>query len=97
MRIARVTEVLLYCVRLYNRLEIDPTTVVNIVIRHGGLKGRILGAANPNRMMLRERVPCVENEVESEIATQLSKIEGELVRFVKEFVTPLFTLLVSDR
>ncbi len=91
-RILRVTEVLLYCVRLYSRLKINPTTVVNIVIRHGGLKGRILGAANPNRNNLRERAPCVENEVESEITTQLSKIEGELVEFVKEFVTPLFTL-----
>ncbi len=101
MRIVRVTEVLLYCARLYNRLEIDPTTVVNIVIRHGGLKGRILGAANPMRIMLPEGAPCVENEVESEITTQLSKTEGELVRFVKEFATPLFTLFdyfeISDQ
>ena len=100
-RIVRVTEVLLYCARLYNRLEIDPTAIVNIVIRHGGLKGRILGAANPMRMMLPEGAPCAENEVESEIATQLSKIEGELVNLVKEFVTPLFTLFdyfeISDQ
>jgi len=90
-RIVRVTEVLLYCARLYNRLEIDPTSVVNIVIRHGGLNGRILGAANTNRMM-DERVPCVENEIETEVATQLSGIESELVILVKELVTPLFTL-----
>ena len=42
-RIVRVTEVLLYCARLYNRLEIDSSTVVNIIIQHGGLSGRILG------------------------------------------------------
>lgn len=90
-RIVRVTEVLLYCARLYSRLEIDPTTVVNIVIRHGGLNGRILGAANTNRMM-HERIPCVENEIETEVVTQLSGIESELVILVKELVTPLFTL-----
>lgn len=90
-RIVRVTEVLLYCARLYSRLEIDPMTVVNIVIRHGGLNGRILGASNRNRMM-HVRAPCVENEIETEVATQLSKIESELVILVKELVTPLFTL-----
>ncbi len=90
-RIVRVTEVLLYSARLYSRLEIDPTTVVNIVIRHGGLNGRILGAANTNRMM-HERIPCAETEVETEVATQLSRIESELVILVKKLVTPLFTL-----
>jgi hypothetical protein len=90
-RIVRVTEVLLYCARLYSRLEIDQTTSVNIAVRHGGLSGRILGAANTNRMM-HERVPCAENEIESEISTRLSGIESELVGLVKELVAPLFTL-----
>jgi hypothetical protein len=90
-RIIRVTEVLLYCARLYNRLNIDSTTVVNIIIRHGGLNGRVLGAANSNRAM-NQYVSCAENEIESEVSTQLSGIEGELVRLVRELVTPLFTL-----
>jgi len=42
--------------------------------------------------MMDERVPCVENEIETEVATQLSGIESELVILVKELVTPLFTL-----
>lgn len=90
-RIVRVTEVLLYCARLYSRLEIDPTTVVNIAIRHGGLNGRVIGAANSSRMM-RDRAPCVEDEIDSEISSSLSGLEGELVKCVKELVTPLFTL-----
>jgi len=90
-RIVRVTEVLVYCARLYNRLEIDPSTVVNVIIKHGGLNGRILGASNPNRMMI-ERTPCSENEVETEISTTLGGIEGNLVELVKEIVSPLFTL-----
>jgi len=41
---------------------------------------------------MHERVPCVENEIETEVTTQLSGIESDLVRLVKELVTPLFTL-----
>lgn len=90
-RIVRVTEVLLYCARLYSRLDIDPTAVVDIIIRHGGLNGRILGAASSQRMM-HGRNQCVENEIASEISIPLSGLESGLVKHVKELVTPLFTL-----
>ena len=42
--------------------------------------------------MMRERTPCTENEVETEISTTLGGIEGNLVELVKEIVSPLFTL-----
>ncbi len=41
---------------------------------------------------MREYDPCIENKVESKIATRLCRIEDDLVEIVKEFVTPLFTL-----
>lgn len=90
-RIIRVTETLIYCARLYSRLEVDPTSIVNIAIKHGGLKDRIIGVASPSRTMF-ERSSCSEDEVESSISTSLSGLETNLVGLVKEFITPLFTL-----
>lgn len=90
-RIIRITETLLYCARLYNRLEIDPTTVVHIAIKHGGLKDRMMGVANRNRFMFREH-SCIEDEAESSISTTLSGLETNLVDLVKQFTLPLFTL-----
>jgi hypothetical protein len=90
-RIIRVTETLIYCARLYSRLEVDPTSIVNIAIKHGGLKDRILDVASPSRMMFREK-PCLEDEVESNISTSLSGLETNLVELVKQLIAPLFTL-----
>lgn len=90
-RIVRVTETLLYCARLYNRLEIDPTTVVNVAIRHGGLKGRVLGATSSRRLM-REGAPSVEDEVVTEIRCTLSQLESQLVDRVKQLLAPLFIM-----
>jgi len=90
-RIVRVTEALLYCARLYSRLEVDPTTIVNVAINHGGLEGRILSASNPGRTMSVERFSS-ENEIESEIRSSLSGLETDLVKLVKELLVPLFTV-----
>lgn len=90
-RIIRVTETLIYCARLYSRLEVDPTSIVNIAIKHGGLKDRIIGVASP-RLTMFERDSCSEDEVESSISTSLSGLESNLVELVKQLITPLFTL-----
>jgi len=90
-RIVRVTETLLYCARLYSRLEIDPTTPVNVAIRHGGLKGRFLGSSNPSRDFGPPGA-CVEDEVESEVRASLQEIESNLVSLVKRLVAPVLVL-----
>ncbi len=90
-RIVRVTETLLYCARLYSRLEVDPTTIVNVAVRHGGLDGRILSASNPGRTMSVKRISS-ENEIESVIRSSLSGLETDLVELVKELLAPLFTV-----
>ena len=87
----RVTETLLYCARLYSRLDVDPTTVVNIAIRHGGLKGRILGRSGRGLPMY-ARAPSSEDEVESQIRSSLGGLEADLVRLVKELLADLFTV-----
>ncbi len=92
-RIVRVTEALLYCARLYTRLEVDPAHRVHVAIRHGGLRGRILGASNPLRIM-HERTPAEEDEVEMEVQSTLEGLEANLVELVKEIVAPL--LVVFD-
>ena len=90
-RIIRVTETLLYCVRLYSRLKIEPTTMVNVAIKHGGLKGRILGAANALRF-IHTGAPTAEEEVESESSVSLNKLEADLVDFVKQITASIFIL-----
>ncbi len=72
-------------------MEVDPTSIVNIAIKHGGLKGRIIDVDNASRMVFRE-YSCSEDEVESSISTSLSGLETNLVELVKQLIVPLFTL-----
>lgn len=91
-RIVRVTEVLLYCKRLYSNLNIDPSTRVKIGIKHGGLKGRRLSATRSRRFFMRVQSKCEEDEVETFQEVSLSSIDENLVEIVKEFCYPLFIL-----
>ncbi len=90
-RIVRVTETLLYCARLYERLGIDPTTYVNIEIVHGGLKGRIITAAGASRM-LSAHSRCEENQIKTQVRSTLAGLESNLVDLVKELTEPMFSL-----
>jgi len=90
-RIVRVTEALLYCARLYSRLQIDPTAFVKLAIRHGGLKGRFIGSSSSGRY-LRPRAAAAEEETEVEVRTSLQEIESNLVSLVKQLVGPVFVL-----
>lgn len=91
-RMNRVTEALLFCVRLYDGLGVRPDTEVTIAVGHGGLsgrhacyaKGRIFGRAYPP--MSKE-----ENSV-AEITTPLSRIESHLTEYVESLTQPLFVL-----
>ena len=99
IRIMRVTETLLYCLRLYSHLGVSATDPVNIGIRHGLLRGRILGASG-SRYMVREGPSTTEKEVYSEIHVSQSRIESDLVELVKALTKELFVLFdffeVSD-
>lgn len=90
-RIVRVTESLLYCVRLYSGLGVDRSTKVSFAVRHGGLKGRVLTTSNPNRDMSLPR-RAEEGEIEAEITATLDEIETRLVENVRQLVAPLFTV-----
>ncbi len=91
-RINRVTEAILYCVRLQRFLRVDGSARLSIAIGHGGLKGRMLTAGNPNRVIGPERYQSTEGEVETEIQGTLDEIEANLVSKVKEIAEPLLVL-----
>lgn len=90
-RIVRITEVFLYCVRLYSRLGVDPATPVNISIRHSGLNKRTLAAANPGRL-IRDSRTSAENESVAEFRVPIGSIEAQLVTLVKDVTAPLLML-----
>ena len=89
-RIVRITEVLLYAVRLYTSLNVPPDSRLLIGFRHGGLKGRII-SATPNRR-LRIHGEAIEDEVYNEVDTTIEKIEANLVDLVERITTPLFVV-----
>ena len=90
-RIVRITETLLYAVRLYSGFKVSPNSRIVVGIRHGGLKGRALTASSPERDV-RERRDSTEDEVYSEIDTTIEKLESNLVDNVEAFTKPLFIL-----
>jgi hypothetical protein len=92
-RVVRVTEALLYCARMYSRLGVDRSALVHVAVRHGGLAGRRLSAANPmRRFTLRDDRETAETEVETEIAATLAELEDDLIGYVKRTCAPLFVL-----
>src|SRR5437764_1662158 len=89
-RIARVTEALLYCGRLYSSLGVDRSATVSFAVRHAGLKGRVLTASNPNRLLDGPR-RSEEDTIDTWITFTLDEIESHLVEKVRELVAHLFT------
>lgn len=88
-RIIRITEALLYAVRLYSGLKVKPESLIRIGIRHGGLKDHILSSAVGREIFTRK---SDEDKVYTEIDTTLEKIESDLVDLVEEFTQPLFII-----
>lgn len=81
-RIAEVTEVLLYCQRLYKQLGVSPLSQARIIVEHSGLKGRSLRPGS---------VALVDRSVTS-IRTSLNGIEEDLVGLVRTVAAPMFEL-----
>lgn len=89
-RIVRITEALLYSVRLYSGLSILPASSILIGIRHGGLKGRFLSAVGDRTLSYDRKSD--ENEVYTEVETTFKEIESDLVDVVQKFTKPLFVI-----
>lgn len=89
-RILRITEVLLYSVRLYSQLRVPPDSHILIGIRHGGLRDRVLSSTRGREFYANRK--SGEDEVYNEVETTSEKIERDLVDLVQEFTQPLFIL-----
>jgi len=89
-RIVRITEALLYSIRLYSGLKVPPDSRLLVGIRHGGLKDRGLSAAG--RFLFNYNRKSKEDETYAEVETTLGKIESDLVDLVQRFTQPLFVL-----
>lgn len=89
-RIFRVTEALLFLARLYRRLDASDTDVVSITVRHAGLNGRTLTAANPQRHLFPRT--STADSAEASISVPLITLETEIDHLVGEILQPLFML-----
>lgn len=89
-RIVRVTEAILYCGRLYDRLGVTPDHEVRLTIGHGGLSSRTLGSANRARS-IHPRV-CAVDSIAETVSVRLGEIDSRLVDLVVAVLAPLFEL-----
>lgn len=89
-RIVRNTELLMYALRLYDRLGVDRSTGFEVELRYGGLSGRVLrGAASRPLIRVRE---CAEDDIETSFKGTLQEVEGNLAEVVKELTEPMLAL-----
>lgn len=90
-QIVRVAEVVLHAQKLYAALGADPSANVELHVKHGGLKGRLLSATQ-NRHMIFERSNSQEDEVESSVRFRVGADVSEVALAVKSICEPLFVL-----
>ncbi|MCY4286773.1 MAG: hypothetical protein OXC65_15710, partial [Thiotrichales bacterium] len=90
-RIVRNTELLLYALRLYERLGVDPTSTFVIELSYGGLSNRILIHSNPTSYI---SIPkqCSHDTIVTDYTGSLIEIEPNLTKIVAALTSPMFDL-----
>ncbi|HXB70311.1 MAG TPA: hypothetical protein VNY05_18825 [Candidatus Acidoferrales bacterium] len=91
-RIARVAEVLLHCANLYKVLGVEPNAHVEVAVRYGGLRGRMLSAASKHRVVSPQKNLHEDEVTVPPITFRLGAIETEIVELVKKLCEPLFVV-----
>ena len=86
-RIVRVTEAFIRAALLYKCLGVELSEIVNIRIKHGGLKGRKLTAANPARRPFIDRRISHEDIVASEFSVEIGEIEKKIHDLVYQVIS----------
>jgi hypothetical protein len=89
-RVHRVTEALIFLVRLYRRLDASDTDQVTVSVRHAGLSTRTLRAGNQLRMT--DPRTTTEDHSDAGFTTSLAELETDLFTYVKRIVQPLFVI-----
>lgn len=90
-RIVRNTELLLYAIRLYDRLDIDPSTGFELELGYGGLNGRVLRSSSANRYMSRSYT-CSQDQFVTSYTGSLQEVEANLAEIVKRLTAPILGL-----
>lgn len=90
-RIVRNTELLMYALRLYDQLGIDPSTGFELELRYGGLNGRVLRTSTPNRY-IGGPYTCAEDQITTSYEGSLQEVEGSLTKIVKHLTAPMLGL-----
>lgn len=89
-RIVRNTELLLYALRLYDKLGIDRSTGFELELRYGGLDGRVLRASsNPHTP---GSYRCTEDQITTSYSGSLQDVEASLTAVVKQLTEPMLSL-----
>jgi MinD-like ATPase involved in chromosome partitioning or flagellar assembly len=92
-RIVRITEAILHCINVYKAMGVESNGTVSLTCRHGGLRGRKLLAASPNRApSMHSRQNLNEDVVESSVAFRIGVNEPEITSLVKSICEPLFVV-----
>lgn len=89
-RIIRNTELLLYALRLYDKLSIDPSTGFELELRYGGLDGRVLRATSNGHIPGSYR--CTEDQITTSYNGSLQGVEASLTEVVKQLTAPMLVL-----
>jgi hypothetical protein len=91
VRTTRITEALMLLMRLYRRLDASDTDEITVRIRHAGLAGRTLRAADPMRVFF-SGAESGEDVVETAVTASLIELESNVVEHVRKFTAPLFLM-----
>lgn len=91
IRIRRVTEAILFCTRLYERLGVDGAAEIDFSVTHGGLAGRMLGYARQDLTPMASH-HCAEGTAKSQVRFRLSEVDSRLPGIVELLLEPLFGL-----
>ena len=79
----------MYIKNLYSGFKIPMNSQIQVTIRYGGLKWRILSAASSNRSLFSENK--IETDgVSTTILTTLDEIDTNMPDVVEQFTKPLF-------
>jgi hypothetical protein len=95
-RTVRVTEALMYLLRLYGFLGLPRDQEIAAQITHGGLRGRRIDAASQDRDVF-PKSESIEDRSVADIRTTLDALEAKLPAFVRVVVEPLFELFEFKR
>lgn len=91
-RTVRVTEIFMFCARLFKELGFPDSERIEIIIKHGGMRGRSLTAASSGRAASLHERGCVEDEVESIVVKNLGDIMLQINDLVYKVVSDLFMM-----